>query len=84
MLEIFNFLNHIKQQLSGIEECRVIARVGLSHVLEIEVYFPVLDYHIAHAYDVEELRAITEQKMFTSIFINKIGDAVEAFKKAQS
>lgn len=83
MLEIFNCLNYIKQQLSDVEQCQLTARIRSDHLLEIEVYFPVLDYHILHAYSSEELKTSENQEMFTFMFIKKIGCAIEAFKKLQ-
>jgi len=83
MFEIFNHLNHIKQKLSEIDECHVTARIRTVHILEIEVYFPVLDYHVSHAYSSAELRIIEDPEIFKSMFIKKIGDVIKEFKKFQ-
>ena len=83
MLQIFNHLNHIKQELSKIDECRVIARIRNDDLLEMEVYFPLLDYHIAHAYSSAELRTIEDPEIFTSMFIKKTSDVIKEFKKFQ-
>ncbi len=84
MLNVFNGLNHIKQELTAFDECHVTARVRSDQLLEIEVYFPVLDYRVAHAYSSVELRTIVDMEIFTSMFIKKIGGAIEAFKKVHN
>ncbi len=83
MLEIFDCMNYIRKELIRLEPCQVYVRVRSYNLLEIEVYFPALDYHICHSYSIEELKTTVDQDLFTAMFIKKIGDSVKAFKVAQ-
>ena len=82
MFKVFSCLKHIKQKLIGFDQCRVSARISLDDILEIEVYFPTLDFRVVHAFTSEELRSAVDQGMFADLFVNKVNGMVEAFKNS--